>query len=151
MGASPKRIPRFQNSVRVEQGSAITVLSDQTQLPVTINNDLRHPWSSRLKFDPPPESSQSSNPSPELRSSRSRPLGCFIPVQSLANGTVAVEFTLFSARQPVGEVVTIPVTIRAGWEGVISITLAALVGGVFTFGLIRAIQRRRSLVEGADE
>ena len=55
-----------------------------------------------------------------------------------------MEFTLFSASgEPVGEVVTIPVTIRAGWEGVISITLAALVGGVFTFGLIRAIQRRR--------
>jgi hypothetical protein len=76
----------------------------------------------------------------------------FVPVQSLANGSVPVEFSLLSAGgQLVGEIVTIPVTIRAGWEGVISFALAGLVGGVFTFGLIRAIQRRRSLVGGGDD
>jgi hypothetical protein len=68
-----------------------------------------------------------------------------IPVQSLANGTVPVEFALYSAGgDPVGETVTIPVTIRAGWEGIISIALAIIVGGTFAFGLIRAIQRRRA-------
>jgi hypothetical protein len=65
-------------------------------------------------------------------------------VQSLANGTTPVEFTLLSqAGDTVGDVVTIPITIRAGWEGVISLVLAALVGGTFAFGMIRAIQRRR--------
>jgi hypothetical protein len=44
----------------------------------------------------------------------------------------------------VGETVTIPVTIRAGWEGIISVGLAIVVGGTFAFGLMRAIQRRRA-------
>jgi hypothetical protein len=58
---------------------------------------------------------------------------------------VPVEFALFSAGgQPIGETVIIPVTIRAGWEGIISIGLAVVVGGTFAFGLIRAIQRRRA-------
>ena len=60
-----------------------------------------------------------------------------------------MEFSLYSAAGTlVGEKVTIPVTIRAGWEGVIAFALAGLVGGVFTFGLIRAIQRRRAQVGG---
>jgi hypothetical protein len=68
-----------------------------------------------------------------------------VPVQSLANGTVPVELSLQStAGAQVGETVTIPVTIRAGWEGLISISLAVLVGGTFAFGILRAIQRRRA-------
>ena len=142
----------FQNSVRVEQGSAITVLSDQTQLPVTINNDLASSVVVSLQVRPTTGILAVEQPLTRVEIEPGSAIRVFIPVQSLANGTVAVEFTLFSASgQPVGEVVTIPVTIRAGWEGVISITLAGLVGGIFTFGLIRAIQRRRSLVGGADE
>ena len=142
----------FQNSVRVEKGSAITVLSDQTQLPVTINNDLASSVVVSLEVRPTTGILVVEQAQTRVEIEAGSAVRVFIPVQSLANGTVAVEFALFSASgQPVGEVVTIPVTIRAGWEGVISIILAALVGGVFTFGLIRAIQRRRSLAGGADD
>lgn len=142
----------FQNSVRVEQGSAITVLSDQTQLPVTLNNDLASSVVVSLQVRPTTGILAVEQPLTRVEIEPDSAIRVFIPVQSLANGTVAVEFTLFSASgQPVGEVVTIPVTIRAGWEGVISITLAGLVGGIFTFGLIRAFQRRRSLAGGDDE
>ena len=65
-------------------------------------------------------------------------------MQSLANGTVPVELRLESiGGEPISEMVVIPVTIRAGWEGLITISLAIVVGGTFTFGLVRAIQRRR--------
>ncbi len=68
----------------------------------------------------------------------------FIPVQSLANGVVSVELSLLTpGGLPIGEVVTVPITIRAGWEGIISVGLAVLVGGTFAFGIVRAIQRRR--------
>ena len=42
-------------------------------------------------------------------------------------------------------------SIRAGWEGIISIGLAIIVGGTFAFGLIRAIQRRRGDKRAVDE
>jgi len=142
----------FQNSVRVEQGSAITVLSDQTQLPVTVDNTLTSSVLVVLQVRPSTGILAVEQPQTRLEIAANSSTRVFIPVQSLANGTVDVEFSLFSAAgAPLGEVVTTPVTIRAGWEGVISITLAGLVGGIFTFGLIRAIQRRRSLAGGGDD
>lgn len=141
----------FQNSVRIEQGSAITVLSDQTQLPVTVDNTLASSVVVVLQVRPTTGILAVAQPQTRLEIAAGSSTRVFIPVQSLANGTVDVEFSLFSAAgDQLGEVVTTPVTIRAGWEGVISITLAGLVGGIFTFGLIRAIQRRRSLAGGGD-
>ena len=135
----------FRNSVRVEQGSAITVLSDQTSLPVTVVNDLPSDVVVILAVRPTTGILAVETPRVRLTIPSGDAIRTLVPVQSLANGTVPVEFVLLSSGgDPVGETVTIPVTIRAGWEGVISIGLAMLVGGTFAFGLIRAIQRRRS-------
>jgi hypothetical protein len=135
----------FRNSVRVEQGSAITVLSDQTSLPVTVVNDLSSDVVVVLAVRPTTGILAVETPQVRLTIAPGDAIRTLIPVQSLANGTVPVEFALFSAGgDPVGETVTIPVTIRAGWEGIISIGLAIVVGGTFAFGLVRAIQRRRA-------
>ncbi len=134
----------FRNSVRVEQGSAITVLSDQTSLPVTVVNDLPSDVVVILAIRPTTGILGVETPQVRLSIAPGDAVRTLVPVQSLANGTVPVEFALFSAGgDPVGETVTIPVTIRAGWEGIISTVLAIIVGGTFAFGLIRAIQRRR--------
>jgi hypothetical protein len=135
----------FRNSVRVEQGSAITVLSDQTSLPVTVVNDLSSDVVVILAVRPTTGILAVETPQVRLTIAPGDAIRTLIPVQSLANGTVPVEFALFSAGgDPVGETVTIPVTIRAGWEGIISVGLAIVVGGTFAFGLMRAIQRRRA-------
>jgi hypothetical protein len=135
----------FRNSVRVEQGSAITVLSDETSLPVTVVNDLSSDVVVILAVRPTTGILAVETPQVRLTIAPGDAVRALIPVQSLANGTVPVEFALFSSSgNPVGETVTIPVTIRAGWEGIISIGLAIIVGGTFAFGLIRAIQRRRA-------
>jgi len=135
----------FRNSVRVEQGSAITVLSDQTSLPVTVVNDLPSDVVVILAVRPTTGILAVETPRVRLTIAPGDAVRALIPVQSLANGTVPVEFALLSAGgEPVGEMVTIPVTIRAGWEGIISIGLAIVVGGTFAFGLMRAIQRVRA-------
>jgi len=135
----------FQNSVRVEQGSAITVLSDQTSLPITVLNNLGSDAVVTLSV----RSTTAILAVEQPLTSVSIPAGgttrVFIPVQSLANGTVSVELLLLGpGGNQVGELVTLPITIRAGWEGVISVTLALLVGGTFGFGIVRALQRRRA-------
>jgi hypothetical protein len=130
--------------VRVEQGSDITVLADQTSLPVTVQNDLPSDIFVTLSVRPTTAILAIETPTIDLLIPANSSVRALIPVQSLANGTTPVEFTLLSqAGDTVGDVVTIPITIRAGWEGVISLVLAALVGGTFAFGMIRAIQRRR--------
>lgn len=142
----------FRNSVRVEQGSAITVLSDQTSLPVTVVNDLASDVVVVLGIRPTTGILAVESPRVTLTISAGGSVRTLVPVQSLANGTVPVEFSLLSSGGfPIGETVTIPVTIRAGWEGVISVGLAALVGGTFTFGIVRAVQRRRQEKASAEE
>ena len=134
----------FQNSVRVEQGSAITVLSDATSLPVTVLNSLSSDAIVTLVVRPTTAVLAVETPSIRLTVPAEGSIRTLVPVQSLANGTVNVEFLLQgSSGEQVGQTVTIPVTIRAGWEGVISLVLAVAVGGTFAFGIVRAIQRRR--------
>jgi hypothetical protein len=134
----------FHNSVRVEQGSAITVLADQTSLPVTVINDLPSEVRVTLEIRPTTGILAVETPQVDLLVPASSAVRTLIPVQSLANGTTPVQFTLLSlSGEPVGEVVTTPITIRAGWEGFISLALAIVVGGTFAFGVLRAIQRRR--------
>ena len=135
----------FHNSVRVEQGSAITVLADQTSLPVTVQNDLPSEVAVTLVIRPTTGILAIEQPEITLTIPAGSSTRTLVPVRSLANGTTPVEFTLLSAAgDPIGEMVTIPITIRAGWEGVISLVLSLLVGGTFAFGLVRAIQRRRN-------
>lgn len=134
----------FQNSVRVEQGSDITVLSDQTSLPITIVNDLNSEVVVVLKVRPTTGILAVETPLVRVTVEANDSVRTLVPVQSLANGTVPVELSLQStAGSQVGDIVTIPVTIRAGWEGLISVSLAVLVGGIFAFGILRAIQRQR--------
>ena len=134
----------FHNSVRIEQGSAITVLADQTALPITVLNDLDSIVVVELLVRPTTGILAVENPRITLSIPAQGSARALVAVQSLANGTVPVELRLESmGGEPISEMVVIPVTIRAGWEGLITISLAIVVGGTFTFGLVRAIQRRR--------
>jgi hypothetical protein len=136
----------FRSSVRIEQGSSITVLSDETALPITLINDFSSDVFVTLSVRPTTAILAIEEPLTPVFISRENSTRVFIPVQSLANGTVSVELSLVGPDgNPIGEAVTIPITIRAGWEGVISIGLALLVGGTFAFGIVKAIQRRRSV------
>jgi len=135
----------FQRSVRIEQGSSITVLSDETALPITLVNDFNSDVFVVLSVRPTTAILAIEEPLTSVLISRESSTRVFIPVQSLANGTVSVELSLLGPDgNPIGELVTVPITIRAGWEGVISVGLALLVGGTFAFGIVRAVQRRRS-------
>lgn len=134
----------FQNSVRVEQGSSITVLSDQTSLPVRVVNTLPSPVTVTLVVKPTTGILAVQSSETILSIPADGSLRALVPVRALANGTVIVDFVLQGPNgDQVGQTVSTPVTIRAGWEGVISVVLAVIVGGTFAFGLVRAIQRRR--------
>jgi len=141
----------FHNSVRVEQGSAITVLSDATSLPVTIMNSLESDAFVTLVVRPTTGILAVETNAIQLRVPAEGSIRTLVPVQSLANGTVEVDFFLIGPNgEQVGQTVSTPVTIRAGWEGVISVALAVAVGGTFAFGIVRAIQRRRHERSEAD-
>ena len=143
----------FQQSVFIEQGSSITVLADRTELPVTIRNTLPTDVHVELVVQP----TRGLLRVEQTRIDVQVPANSFqrvgVPVRSLANGVAPVEISLNNALgEQVGEAISIQVTVRAGWESVITIGLAAVVGLIFAFGIYRAIQRRvRSGHEDDDE
>jgi hypothetical protein len=142
----------FQDSVYVEQGSAITVLADRTELPVTIRNDLPSTVTVQLVVSPSRGILRVERPTISVVVPAESFQRVSVPVRSLANGTVPVEIGLTnSVGSPLGESVTIPITIRAGWESVITIGLAAAIGLVFAAGIYRAIQRRLREQATSDE
>lgn len=136
----------FQDSVYIEPGSSITVLADRTELPVTIRNELPSSVTVQLSVKPTRgllrvEQSQVSVVVPANSFQR-----VSVPVRSLANGVAPVELSLTnSLGDTLSEPVNLQVTIRAGWESVITIALAIIVGLVFAFGIYRAIQRQRHI------
>lgn len=135
----------FQKSVFIEQGSALTVLADRTELPVTVRNTLPSTVRVVLNVQPSRAIVTVENPQIPLTLGPDSVQRVSIPVRSLANGTVPVTLTLLSPTgEQVGDPLTLSVTIRAGWEGVITTVLAVAVGAIFAFGVYRAIQRRRS-------
>jgi len=141
----------FQDSVYVEQGSAITVLADRTELPVTIRNDLPSAVTVQLVVSPSRGLLRVEQPTVSVVIPAESFQRVSVPVRSLANGTVPVDIRLTnSLGNPLGETVTIPITIRAGWESVITIGLAVVIGLVFATGIYRAIQRRVR-AEGIDD
>lgn len=133
----------FQDSVYVEQGSAITVLADRTELPVTIRNDLPSAVTVQLVVSPARGILRVEQPTVSVVIPAESFQRVSVPVRSLANGTVPVEVGLTnSLGAPLGDTVSVQVTIRAGWESVITIVLAGLIGLVFATGIYRAVQRR---------
>lgn len=143
----------FRSSVHIEQGSAFTVLSDRTELPVVIRNDLRSTVRVKLLVQPQRGILRVENPLIDVVIPAQSAASVRIPVTSLASGTAPIALTLqsFSGDQ-ISDPVDISVTIRAGWENVITGVLALVLGIVFAVGIYRAVQRRRTTtsVNGED-
>jgi hypothetical protein len=134
----------FRSSVRIEEGSAFTVLSDRTELPITIRNDLRSTVRVQLAIQPQRAIVGVETPLIDVVIGAESVQNVRIPITALASGTAPLLLRLQSVSgDPIGDPVELMVTIRAGWENVITGVLAALIGIVFAVGIYRAIQRRR--------
>jgi hypothetical protein len=135
----------FRSSVRVEQGSDITVLSDRTDVPVTLRNDLRSTVRVQLVVSPQRAIIRVDEPVIDVTIPAESSIRVSVPITALASGTVTVSLGLQSiGGEPLSEPFDLRVTIRAGWENVITGVLALLIGIVFAVGIYRAVQKRRT-------
>ncbi len=135
----------FRSSVRIEQGSDITVLSDRTDVPVTLRTDLRSTVRVQLVASPQRAIIRVDEPVINVTIPAESSVRVSIPITALASGTVPVSLSLqtFGGEQ-ISEPFDLRVTIRAGWENVITGVLALLIGIVFAVGIYRAVQKRRA-------
>jgi hypothetical protein len=137
---------KIVSSVQVAPSSEIVVIANQTALPVTVSNNLDQDVTvvltvrSRTASLSVDKNSRSQSLTVDEGSQRR----VQIPIEALSNGNAEIVATLYSdTGVQVGQSVTIQVNVNAGWETTGTLIFAALIAGLFAFGIIRNIRKRR--------
>jgi Family of unknown function (DUF6049) len=140
------QVNKIVQSVQVDPSSPALALADQTTLPIKVSNDLDQDVTVELSVR-----STSTLVSIDKKyrlqtvtvdaGSQSR---VQVPIQALSNGKVQIVATLFSSTGvQVGRSVIVKVDVQAGWETIGTLIFATLVVGLFAFGIIRNVRKRR--------
>jgi hypothetical protein len=147
------RVRDVLDAVRIVRGSDVLLLSDRSELPITVTNALPVAVTVLVDVRPlrpvltveggPVELTIEANSSNKAK----------VPVKSIINGEVNVRVTLTDASGvELGTPRFVKVLVRAEWETTGTLIVAVLVVLVFGGGLIRNIvKRRRSARDAAGE
>jgi hypothetical protein len=134
------------DSVQVAPSNEILAIADQTSLPVSISNGLDQDvtvtlqvssLSTRVTLD-----EKSTTQVVSVGASAQRRI--LVPMSALSNGKAKILVTLQSSTGvPIGTPRMININVQAGWETAGTLIFAALIVGLFGFGIIRTIRKRR--------
>jgi hypothetical protein len=140
-------------SVKVNPSDEILALADQTSLPVLVSNGLDQDvtvtlvvtsLSTRVTVD-------KKDNAQTVTIGEGAQKRFLIPMSALSNGKASIVATLQSSTGvQIGRSVTINVNVQAGWETAGTLIFAALVFGLFAFGIIRTIRKRRKAARSPD-
>lgn len=134
----------LRKMVRIVKSSSITLLSDRGSLPVTVTNELNQPITVYVTVRPMTPLLRIEDSFVEVTVEPDSQRKASVPVQSLSNGTVALQITLHSVSNlTVGDLTYVETTVQAGWETPVTIGFGAFVLLVFAAGIVRTIVRRR--------
>ncbi|GAA1694271.1 hypothetical protein GCM10009792_12920 [Microcella alkalica] len=134
----------LRSGVQIVEGSTITLLSDRTSLPVTVQNALDVAIRVFVRVDSATGRLLVEDRRVETIVEPQSQTRALVPVQSLTNGEVPITVSLVDAvDQPVGQSTSVLLNLQAGWETAAIVVMAVLVGGLLAFGLSRDIRRRR--------
>lgn len=138
-----------RTAVHVVEGSAVTVVSAEADLPVTVANELEQDVRVVLSAQPrSPRLVAQGDVAVRLAEGSTERVA--LPVRAVANGNTDV---LVTVRAPdgalLGDPVTVPVRVRADWETRGILVAGAALVVVLVVGLTRTIRRgrRRGAVE----
>lgn len=131
------------SAIAVNTTSTINMISESSELPVPVRNDFTEPVNVVVKVDTPDHRLVAPEPV-EVRLPASQTTTVSIPVEANGSGNIDAEVTVTNAAgQLVGTPDSLHVRVRADWETVGTAVIAAVVGGVFVFGLVRSIREGR--------
>jgi Family of unknown function (DUF6049) len=133
----------LRSSVQIVKGGAITFLADRASLPVTVSNALDQSVTVYVDVRPMSPLLKVENNRVELTIEPHSQRKGLVPVQSLSNGSVRLEISLFSETgAEVGEATVFKSTVQAGWETPVTVSVGVLVVLVFVFGIFRNVRKR---------
>jgi hypothetical protein len=144
---------KIVGSVKVNPSNEILAIADQTSLPVSVSNGLDQDvtvnlvvtsLSTRVTLD-----QKDAVQTVTVDEGAQRRI--LIPMSALSNGKAAIVVTLLSSTGiQIGKSVTININVQAGWETAGTLIFAALIVGLFAFGIIRTIRKRRKAARTPD-
>jgi hypothetical protein len=144
---------KIVTSVQAVKSSSALLLGDRVSLPITISNNLDQAVTVYVAVRPKTTliSVDKAHRLEKVTINANSQRRTEIPIQSLSNGKVEVQVMLYSqSGQQVGSTTVMNLDVQAGWETVGTLIFAALVVGIFAFGLVRNIRKRRK-VEAAEQ
>lgn len=140
-----QRSAQLQSGVQVVESNTITLLTDRTSLPVTVQNSLPVPVRVFVRVDAATGQLRIEDQRVETTVGAGAQARALIPVQSLVNGEVDITV---SVRADDGAVIGAPIRVelnlQAGWETAGTIAIGAVIALLFGVGLFRDIRKRRA-------
>jgi hypothetical protein len=137
----------LRDSVQLAQSGEIQLFADRDNLPVYVANDLNQPVTVIVTVRPSlPLVAIDEDRIPVTVEANST-AKVLVPVQSLSNGEVTLRISLHTnedLKVRVGDPLTVALSVRAGWEGPVTVVVTVLVVLLFLFGIARTIIRRRA-------
>jgi hypothetical protein len=141
-------------SVQVEKSSTITLLADQTSVPVTVSNNLDQSVTVYLGVRPTTTviSVDSGHRFESVTIAANSQRRVQIPIQSLTNRKAFLAATLYDGKKKaISRTVLLSLNVQAGWETFGTSLFFVVIVAVFAFGIIRNIRRRRKATREATE
>jgi hypothetical protein len=145
---------KIVTSVQAVKSSSALLLGDRVSLPITISNNLDQAVTVYVAVRPKTTliSVDKAHRLEKVTINANSQRRTEIPIQSLSNGKVEVQVMLYSqSGQQVGSTSVMNLDVQAGWETVGTLIFAALVVGIFAFGLVRNIRKRRKIAATEEE
>jgi len=135
---------RLRSSVQVIESSTITLLTDRTSLPISVQNDLPVPVTVYVRVAPETGELRVLDQRVEVTIEPNARAQALVPVQSLTNGTVGITVSLRDAQgQAVGSETVLELNLQAGWETAGTVVIAGVIALLFGFGIVRNVRKRR--------
>jgi hypothetical protein len=135
----------LRSSVRVIESSTITLLTDRTSLPISVENALDVPVTVYVSVAPATGQLRVLDPRVEVTlepDSRARAL---VPVQSLTNGDVDITVSLRDAGgRTIGDSTSLELNLQAGWETAGTVAIAVVIALLFAIGIVRDVRKRKA-------
>ncbi|MGO1593196.1 MAG: DUF6049 family protein [Ancrocorticia sp.] len=134
---------QFSDSLNVQPSSTINVISEATELPLHVRNDL--PLSAGVVIQ---INSHDNRLVPKQDVAVSLPAegtsDVAVPVEARGSGNVQVEVRILDpAGNVIGPSQTVQIRVRADWENVGTLVIAVGLAGIFSFGIVRSLRRGR--------
>ncbi|MEO6826469.1 MAG: DUF6049 family protein [Microbacteriaceae bacterium] len=140
LNASLKTITSIQIVTRTD----VNVVGTSASIPITISNELDEPVTVILHARPSNGRLEIGNDVTKVLQANSR-AAALVPVNArLGNGKVILHLELMSPTGvPIGAQPSVPVNVRADWEGLAALLIGILIVLFFGFGIVRSVLRRR--------